>query len=306
MKRILPFVFIMILLAGCNLPSKALPVPTTSEVEMATKVAQILTSMPSATSPVTIISPTSVLPTVKSTEVLAPITAPTLAPTVQPTTAPTATATPASTNAPGNTPTLSPSDPAARLGSAAWTDNMDNGDNWPVGPDKFTSLEFKDGSMRLTGITTTDGWRLTWPNLTDFYIEMTVLAPSCTGTDRYGLMVRVPDGTTPDRGYLFGFSCDGKYSLRRWNASIGTKGEMVNLINWTSNTAIKAGPNQTNKMGLMAVGSRLILYANGQMLGEVKDSTFAKGFFGVFVGARETQDMTIRVDQIRYWDNPTP
>lgn len=302
MKRILPLVFMVIILAGCNLPSKAAPTP--SDADMATRVAQILTSMPSPTSQGTLLQPTSALPTARPTDVIVQVESP----TPEPTTAPTATftTTPTSTSAPAATPTLSPSDPAARLGAAAWTDNMDNGDNWPLGTDKYTALEFKDGSMRLTGLTGTDGWRLTWPKLTDFYLEASFLAPSCTGSDRYGLIVRVPNGLTPDRGYLVSFTCDGKYSLRRWNASVGTKGEMVTLIDWKESTAIKAGANQTNKMGIMAVGSRLIVYANGQLLGEAKDATFDKGYFGVFVGARQTEDLTIRVDQIRYWENPTP
>jgi hypothetical protein len=81
---------------------------------------------------------------------------------------------------------------------------------------------------------------------------------------------------------------------------------MVNLINWTSNAAVKAGENQTNRLGFMAVGDRLIVYVNGQLMGEVNDNTFHQGYFGVFVGARETDDFTIRVDQVRYWEDPTP
>ncbi len=56
----------------------------------------------------------------------------------------------------------------------------------------------------------------------------------------------------------------------------------------------------------MAIGDRLIVYVNGELVGEARDNTFGKGYFGVFVGARDTEKFTIKVDQVRYWENPTP
>jgi len=109
---------------------------------------------------------------------------------------------------------------------------------------------------------------------------------------------------SPNRGYIFGFTCDGQYSLRRWNASVGTNGEMLRLVDWKTSPAINTGQSQTNRMGLMAIGDRLILYANGQLLTEVRDSSFATGYFGVFIGARETDNFTVRIDQIRLWEDP--
>jgi hypothetical protein len=55
----------------------------------------------------------------------------------------------------------------------------------------------------------------------------------------------------------------------------------------------------------MAVGDKLVLYANGVLLKEVKDGTFTEGSFGIFVGARETTNFTISVDEISYWKNPS-
>jgi len=69
--------------------------------------------------------------------------------------------------------------------------------------------------------------------------------------------------TEADRGYLFGISCDGQYSLRKWDGKAGDKGVMTVLVNWTASPSIQAGSNKTNTIGFMAVGDRLILYANG-------------------------------------------
>ena len=316
MKRFLPLFLVAVLLAGCGVIGKAVPTP--DDAMIATQVAQILATMPTATGgPDEQVPPdmtaTQSLPTIQPSQ--APTEAPTQAeptasetapaPTDTPTeTPPTATATAQPTATIAFTPP--PGDPVTKLGNATWTDNMDNGDNWPTGTDQYSSIGFSNGMMNLTGLTTTDGWRLATPSMTNFYLEVTFKTGTCTGSDRYGVFTRVPNSANPDRGYLLGFTCDGQYSLRRWNAEVGAKGEMISLIAATKSDAINAGSNQTNRMGLMAVGDRLIVYANGQMLKEAKDNTFSQGYFGVFIGARETNNLTVQVDQARYWDNPTP
>ena len=306
MRRLIPFVLIGALLAGCGALNT--PVPTPDDSMIATQVAQILTTVPTTAPQVVSSSPTSELPTIPPTEepkgmptetaTAAPAQA---QPTIEPTAAPTQAAQQPTATIAFTPP---PDDPVLKYGTPTWQDDMSQDSNWPVGSDKFTSVEFADGMMKLTGLTTTDGWRLSLPEVSNFYLEMTFQTNACTGSDRYGIIYRVPDSKNPNKGYLLGFTCDGQYSLRRWNADIGAKGEMVNLISWTTSSAILTGSNQVNRMGMMAVGDRLIVYANGHLLGEVKDSTFQKGYFGVFVGARESTDLQIRIDQARYWENP--
>ena len=312
MKKMIAALFALFLLAGCG--GLFQPMPTPNEDTIATQVAAILTTMPTATEDAGL-QPTQPLPTIPPTETPLLPTETTEPTQVQPspteppalpteTPMPTPTATPQPTATIAFTP--SPNDPVARLGPASWTDNMDKDNNWPMGSDKFTEISFSDGVMFLTGLTTTDGWRLTWTELTNFYLEMTFQTGNCSANDRYGMIVRVPESRNPDRGYLAGLSCDGKVSLRRWDATVGARGEMFNLIPWTAKAAVKAGANQTNRLGLMAIGDRLILYVNGELVGEARDNTFSKGYFGVFVGARDTENFTIKVDQVRYWENPTP
>lgn len=309
MRRLIPFVLIGALLAGCGVFNT--PVPTPDDSVIATQVAQILTTVPTAAPEVVDNNPTAALPTIPPTEgpkaaptetaTTEPMQAqPTAEPTIEPTQTVEATLQPTATVA----FTPPPDDPVLKYGTPTWQDDMNQDSNWPVGSDKYTAMEFADGLMKLTGLTTTDGWRLTLPEISNFYLEMTFQTNACTGSDRYGMIFRVPDSKDPNKGYLLGFTCDGQYSLRRWNADIGAKGEMVNLIAWTKSSAILTGSNQVNRMGIMAVGDRMIVYANGHMLGEVKDSTFQKGYFGVFVGARESTDFQIRIDQARYWENP--
>lgn len=132
-------------------------------------------------------------------------------------------------------------------------------------------------------------------------MEMTVKTGDCKTTDRYGLILRVPDLTQANQGYLYGFTCDGRYALRKWDGKT-----MTSLIAWTSSSAILSGPNQTNRLGIMAVGNRFILYANGTLLKEANDSSYTEGGFGVFIGANQTENFTVTIDQIAYWENPSP
>lgn len=305
-RPMITILFASALLAGCSLFPAPTAVPQDSD--MATQVAQILTSMPTATTESGGKIPTPMLPTVMPATAVSPTTASTIPVVPTQPVQPSATQQPSPTATMTMTPTSSyvppASDPTTKLGSPSWSDLMDNSNAWPTGADKFTDVNFVDGAMRLTGLSTADGWRMTYPEVANFYLETVFQLNDCKTNDRYGVIVRVPVVTSPDRGYLFGFTCDGRYSLRRWNASIGTKGEMVNLVDWKASPAINAGPSQTNPMGIMAIGDRLTLYANGQQLTEVRDSTFSKGFFGVFVGARDTENFTVNVNQVRVWENP--
>ncbi len=307
------------LLSACTLPLTTPTPPPVSDSDMATRVAKILTEMPSPTSALA----TGELPPL-ATE---PAPAETAAPTTEVATAevptnepaateplpipsatatlvtPTATAT--ATPYPGFTPP--PDNPRTKLGTASWTDTLNNGDNWPTGPDKYTSIAFGEGKLKLTGLTTTDGWRLaTTEKLANMYLEMTVSTGTCSGSDRYGFIFRVPNSREANRGYLFGVSCDGSYSLREWDATIGAKGSMTTHVNWTNSPAIQAGSNKNNTIGVMAIGDKIVLYANGVLLKEVTDNTFSEGSFGLFIGARETSNFTISVDEIAYWKNPAP
>lgn len=318
LKTIL-FLSMIVILSACTLPLTQATPPAVSDEEMATRVAKILTEMPQTSDGL----PTGELPplatdepspTQEVVEVTATQEAATQEPTSQPeqataTQQPTATSETVPTVAVTTVPAFTPpaNDPRTKLGTPSWTDSMDKDTYWPIGADKYTAINFKDGKLRLTGLTTTDGWRLAaTEQLDSVYIEATISTGTCSGTDRYGLIFRVPVARDANKGYLLGISCDGKYSLREWDATIGSKGAMTTHINWTSSDAIQSGSNKSNKIGIMTVGDRLIIYINGALVNEVKDNTFSLGSFGLFIGARETTDFTISVDEVSYWKNPTP
>ncbi len=314
--QIIILILLIGLLSACTLPLTTATPPPVSDSEMATRVAKILTEMPSPTSalptgelpPLITSTPEIIDEPVANTATPEPELPTQIPPTATQELVATATPVPATATAvvtigPGFTPP--PDNPRTKLGTASWTDSLNNGDNWPTGPDTYTAINFGDGKLKLTGLTTTDGWRLvSTEKLSSMYLEMTVSTGTCTGSDRYGFLFRVPNAAEANRGYLFGVSCDGSYSFREWDATIGSKGQMTTHINWTNASAIQAGSNKSNTIGVLAVGDRIVLYANGVLLKELMDNTFAEGSFGIFIGARETDNFTISVEEIAYWKNP--
>jgi hypothetical protein len=274
-----------LILTACLVPQPAAPTPFYNAV--ATQVAVLLTASPAViNTPVMVVSATQ-----------PPAQTATPSATPQPPTAqPSATATLTSTPKPS--PTLSGEDPRQTLGDPTFQDTKfkENGNWGSAWKDDFTQGEFKNNELVLTSIGV-DGWTLSWPKIQDFYIEMTATTGDCSGMDRYGLIVRVPESF--DRGYLFGFTCDGQYSFRIWDP---VKKQYIYLIKWTHSDEINSGSNQTNRIGLMAQGDKFTLYANGHLIDTTQDSRFDKGHFGPFVGHAETNDFTIYIKEIAYWD----
>lgn len=309
---LISFIMMVFVLSSCNLPGFDGETPEETDDSMATEISKILTGTPIEIQE----TPTSTL-VPETTEEEQPTATPvsqdeTEEPqdTEEPTQAPTetsepdeATPTPTATNTPLPTPTatLADTDPAANLGTPDWVDTMADGDNWPTGSNEYTSIDFEDGFLKLTEETETfDGWRLSWPYLEDFYLEITLKTAECDTNDHYGIIFRVPENTNANKGYLYGINCGGQYSLRRWDGET-----MTYLVNWTKNDAIKTVADDLNTLGVMAKGENLTLYINGEKVDEVSDTAYLEGSFGVFVGSGGvTEDLTVWVDEIKYWDNP--
>lgn len=294
-------ILLLIIAAGsvaCNLPASPEPSPTDSDpsveytaaaetlIAQLTEVAQTLTPTSPGGSPDEA-TPTATNPAVTDT----PIT-----PTAAPVT-PTTTSTPP----PSPTATLPASDPRSGLGDPTFSDTFTDGTSWPLYTDEHVSFTVKDSQLVMTAFDPNkyNGWMFTWPVVDDFYLEMTTETDDCSGLDQYGLMLRATKPPPEYIGYLYGISCDGQYSLRRWNGE-----KYVTLIDWTSSEQINAGSNQTNRIGILADGTRLVMYANGELLQEVSDATPQGGRFGVFVGSANTPDFTTRVDMIDQWNIP--
>jgi hypothetical protein len=183
------------------------------------------------------------------------------------------------------------------LGTATWTDNLDNANNWYLLDTANTKFTEGDGKLVMTSINPGSGeeWGLSdKSSMDDYYLQATFITGSaCSGLDRYGLLAHAPD---PDKGYVFEFTCDSHYRLYTWDGK-----NYQALQEWQTSSTIHTGPNQTNIMGIWMKGKTLRLYANGYKLAEFTDSTFDHGQFGLVIGSINTHNLTVYVDQVAYW-----
>ena len=285
----LMIIILALIVSGCNYPGYEQPVDE-DEDTMATEIAKILTGTPVEIQ----LSPTADID--QEEPDAAPDATDTPEPAVQEDTpTPTTTFTPTITL----TPTLSDTDPVLTLGTPDWVDTMANGNNWYTVKDIYTSVKVEDGFLKLTAESDLYGWRLSWPFLEDFYLEAKIQSPKCEGNDHYGVMFRVPNVSNPKQGYLFAITCDGRYSLLKWDDP-----KLTFIENWTSHESIKKGADTQNTLGIMAKGSNIALYINGVKVKETSDNAFSAGGFGFFVKRYNVQNLSLWADQIRYWENP--
>ena len=73
------------------------------------------------------------------------------------------------------------------------------------------------------------------------------------------------------------------------------------MIPLKSASAINTGSNQTNRLGVLAQGGKISLYANGSLVDEINDTTYTNGYFGAFVAANKTAGFRVDLEQIKLW-----
>jgi hypothetical protein len=304
-------------LAACNL-TQAKPndvQPSLDPNEIATRVQNLLSTVPGqtnipaqgtaipASSPLTPSATplfASLTPAVTGLTDTPPAAPSTATPTSQPTTGVTAAPT-AQPTAANNTPAptaVSTADPRSSLGNPTRADTFDTSDHWFPFSDNHIKIEIANSALDLTALKPDGwtGWSLSSPKLTNFYLEVTAKPAACDGFDSYGPMLRAPDAT---HGYLFAVSCDGQYRFEKVSGN-----NISDLIGWTANPAIGKGADQTNRLGVIAKGDQFTLFVNGSQVGQVSDSAYASGAFGLFISSFKTLNFVVHVDEVDYWDLP--
>jgi len=305
-KKIIGIIVIAaVLLGGCNVFTKF---QEAKDQYLETRVADLMEEMPAEEEVVeetedTMVEETEVVEETEDSETKEAEA--TEEPEMEPTEEPETTAEPEKTTAPTATPTVASTDPAVYLGTPTWSDTFDKVEFWLLGVDDYTSAALENGKMKLVAQTEEPGWRIAaTPALAKAYIEATFAVEKCSETDRYGLYFRVPKTSNYNQGYIFSVTCDGRYSVRKWDGLVGQSGQSTWIKGYTASGAINKGINQGNRLGVMTLGDRMLLYINGVKVDEVADASFSEGNFGVVINRDRTANLTVFVDDARYWLDP--
>jgi hypothetical protein len=206
------------------------------------------------------------------------------------------------------TPEGTPLNPEIQWGPPDFIDEMDSASqvNWAQSDGSLPNtsnieLQLNNDQMWVTGkILGWETWWLSWPQITNAYLEATLHTGTCEGRDAYGLIFRAPpSGVRPTTGYIVLFSCDGQYTIRRLDSD--NPYSTTELEGWIRSPLINSGSDQTNIMGIKFEGSTITVYANDFLLTEINETSFSEGRYGVFVIAAETENFTYRLEELAYW-----
>jgi hypothetical protein len=275
MLRLVPA--LLLGMAACNRPA-AEPPPNL----LATSVAATLTAQPLA--PATPIASLTPAPPAES-------------PTPAETALPTESVSPTPPPIP-----LSPDDPRAGLNLSA-PDVRDDFSEllWYIGSDPASaSFAYRDGRFEVVD-NLADGflwWSTTARTASDLYVEVGAEIGECRGKDASGLAIRV-GGAGIDEGYTLEVACDGSYRLRRFVS----QEPPITLVDWTPASALISGPEATNRIGLLARGPEIYVFANGERLtaDAVRDDHYTSGILSLFASADQTAGLTVHFDDFALW-----
>lgn len=218
---------------------------------------------------------------------------------------PTATGTPilsdtpppsATAQPPTGTPAPTESPTPLALGASLYEDDFTQPKLWNLGEDNVQRTAIAGGQLSIT-LKVADHFTFIY-NLTrrarDFYAIVTGAAADCRFRDRYGLLFRVQDGS---HYYQFEVDCDGRYRLSKV-----VDEALTPLRDWTPSDSIRSGGGVSNDLSVRAQGDNLEVFANGQSLWKLADTTYGEGGFGLYAGSGVSETYTATFDDLRIWE----
>lgn len=173
-------------------------------------------------------------------------------------------------------------------------DNFDtDSGSWPTGissdelaiVSRFIGGTYAWQAKALQGVFTSVRYGL--DSYPDFYAATTAAWMGAAPDARYGLQFRWQDASN----FYVLFVHDGtqQFSLQ---AVFGNNWET--LLDWTQSNAIRAGGS--NRLAVLAQGPRIVLYINGEQVGEVNDGRIPAGQAGLAIDLTEGQDAALQFD----------
>ncbi len=131
-------------------------------------------------------------------------------------------------------------------------------------------------------------------SVTDFLAEVDAAHLAGPTGGEYGMVFRYNDESNL---YLYVISAEGYYSLLKLQ-----DGQWEVLVDWTESDALNIGENALNRLGLLAEGTQITLFANSIPLTTVEDDTFASGSIGLAAGTFDEPGLSVSFDNFSYWE----
>ena len=189
----------------------------------------------------------------------------------------------------GDSATAVPQSPSATI--LFQDDFSDTNSGWPIDADTDKSASYSgNGQYLLQSFTTKqDVWARPGESFSDVRIEVDATKSSGPDNNDFGVVCRFVDD---DNFYFFIISSDGYQAIGKYQAG---EFSYLSAEQMESASGINSGTT-LNKVRADCVGSTLTLYANGQQLSSVTDTSFTTGDVGLIVGTFDEPNVGILFD----------
>jgi hypothetical protein len=182
-----------------------------------------------------------------------------------------------------------------RSGNPTLTDNFSrNTGQWSVDTARDAVRTISRGRL-LISVPEEELFRwstLDTPDLySDFYVEVDAEPVAGPLDGMMGIVFRYADA---DNFYAFLATADGYYALIAY-----VEGEPERLIDWTESDALAI--EGENRLGVLAVGRELAVFANDEELERTTDRSLADGQIALLAGTNTDPGLEVAFDNFRLW-----
>jgi len=122
------------------------------------------------------------------------------------------------------------------------------------------------------------------------YIEIEATPVECPAQGGYGMVFRFGD----DGYYQFTLFCSGTYSVFP-----RVDGRPVGGSN--GSLSFDAAENSTRRLGVLANGSEITVYVDGQVIDSITDSSFESGEVGMYALTQTGEKIIVEFDNLKVW-----
>ena len=127
------------------------------------------------------------------------------------------------------------------------------------------------------------------PLVDDFMLEVDVTQQAGTLNSSYGVLFRLDDGF-----YRFDITGNGLYVVEK-----RLENQWQRLTDgWVDSPFIVRGLNQTNRLGVSAVGEQLIFFINGQQVAAYRDDSYQRGQIALDAGTFAQGGLVVAFDNL--------
>jgi len=181
----------------------------------------------------------------------------------------------------------SDSTPAAPSSSIIFSDDFSS-DQWGVGSDSDSSVEYANNALQMM-VFTTNYFVWSTPNeevYQDVHMEVTVVNNNTDSKTAFGIMCN--QQANDNNFYYFAMTPAGEYAIAKT-----TDGEkdlfLTNNDQWTYSSQIAKNAS-SYRVGADCGNGMLVLYVDDQLIASVSDSSYLNGGVGLFTWSGEEAD----------------